>query len=190
MKTRIFCIAVLVLLFGALAFGDSVNDPKIIVRGAQGGLVPHCPPDGCRQVGMKFSFTSPEKGAGQLFFTNASGKNWTSLKLIETGVPASAITCVQSLFLGCRVSTLKNGSVEILLSGVNRKGDNPRTGIMAGQSFVINFQCEGKSCWPKGGINFTAQALSAPEPASMALLATGLVGIFSRRKRWRNQRGV
>jgi hypothetical protein len=183
---RILPIVMLALLFTASAFGDSIDDPKIIIHGANGGDT-MCPPQGCRQVGMHFTFSSPAKGFGELFFTNASGKNWTSLKLIETGEPAADITCIQSLFLSCKVETLRNGSVEILLSGIN-KGDNPRNGIPAGSSFVIGFVCQGQGhCWPKGGINFTATAFAVPEPGTIALLATGVVGIYSRRKRWLNR---
>ena len=86
---------------------------------------------------------------GTLFFTNASGKNWTSLSLIETGVPAADISCEQTLFLNCTTKTLKNGSVEILLSG-RQGGLNPRTGILAGQSFAITFRLRERSCWPGG----------------------------------------
>jgi len=183
---RITTLVALAMLLTATAFGDSIHDPKIIIRGVGGSIPDGCPD--CRGVGMQFSFTSPAKGAGRLFFTNVSGKNWTSLKLIENGVPAEAINCVQSLFLSCRVSTLKNGSVEILLSGVKHKADNPRVGILNGSNFVMNFMCQGHgNCWPKGGINFTARAFAAPEPTTIALMATGVAGIFSRRKRWKNR---
>jgi hypothetical protein len=117
-----------------------------------------------------------------LFFTNTSVKNWTSLALVETGVPAADISCVQSEFLNCTTKTEKNGSVEILLSGV-RQGLNPRNGILNGQSFDIGFACVDKSCWP-GGLSVTAHAGTSPEPGTIALMMTGLVGIVSRRKMW------
>lgn len=184
-NSRVCLLVVLCLLCTALAFADSVQDPKIVIRGVQGGGAPgklsHCPPQGCTGVGMNFEFTVPEKGRGNLFFTNESGKNWTSLRLIERGVPASAITCGQNLFISCTVTTLENGAVEILLSGV--KGNTPKNGIPAGSNFLIGFVCVDKNCWP-GGLQFTGHASAAPEPGTMALLATGVAAIFSRRKRW------
>jgi len=132
---------------------------------------------------MNFSFSTPENGKGTLFFTNASGKNWTSLKLIEKGVPAEAISCAQSLFLSCTIRTLDNGAVEILLSGV--KGNNPRNGIPNGANFSIKFGCVDGNCWP-GGLSFSAHAGAAPEPGTIALVVTGLGAIISRRKRWKS----
>ena len=185
MKTSRLCLLVVIsLLCTGLAFADGIKDPKIIIRGVQGGGFRGCPPSGCTNVGMNFSFTVPEKGHGTLFFTNTSGKNWTSLKLIEKGVPAAAISCSQSLFLSCSIRTLEDGSVEILLAGV--KGQNPRPGIRNGQSFSINLACVKKDCWP-GGLQFTAHAgTSAPEPGAIALMVTGVGAILSRRKRWKN----
>lgn len=188
MKTSRVCFLVLLsLLFASLAFADGIQDPKIVIRGVQGGTAPggfsHCPPQGCTNVGMNFSFDVPNHGSGTLFFTNASGKNWTSLKLVEKGVPASAITCAQNLFLSCTVKTLENGSVEILLSGVN--GRNPKNGITAGSNFAIGFVCVDHNCWP-GGLSFSAHASSAPEPGTVALVATGVAALVSRRKRWKN----
>ncbi len=186
-KSRIFSLVLFALLCVSMAFADGINDPQIIIRGVSGGGAPafaHCPPSGCTNVGMNFTFSVPEKGRGTLFFTNASGKNWTSLKLIEKGVSAEAVSCAQSLFLSCSVQTLKDGSVEILLSGV--KGNNPRNGIKNGQSFAIGFACVDKNCWP-GGLGFTAHASSAPEPGTIALMVTGVGAILSRRKRWKNQ---
>jgi hypothetical protein len=181
--SRLCLLVVLALLCTGLAFADGIKDPKIIIRGVQGGAR-SCPPGGCTNVGMNFSFTVPEKGHGVLFFTNASGKNWTSLKLIEKGVPAAAISCSQSLFLSCSIRTLEDGSVEILLAGV--KGQNPRPGIGNGQSFSINLACVKKDCWP-GGLQFTAHAgTSAPEPGTIALMVTGVGAILSRRKRWKS----
>jgi len=187
MKISRLCLLVsLALLCTGLAFADGIKDPKIIIRGVQGGgfsPLSHCPEGGCTPVGMNFEFSVPKHGTGSLFFMNVSGKNWTSLKLIETGVPAEAVSCSQSLFLSCTIRTLENGSVEILLSGV--KGHNPHTGIANGSNFAIGFACVDKSCWP-GGLSFTAHASSAPEPGTIALMVTGVGAILSRRKRWKN----
>ena len=188
MKTsRICALVLLTLLCSLAALADSLKDPTIIIRGVQGGGFVTCPPEGCTPVGMTFTFTSPAKGQGRLFFTNASGKNWTSLRLIESGVPAADLSCGTSLFMSCKIETLKDGRVEILLSGVHRKGmDNPRNGIPAGSSFLIGFGCVHGNCWPKGGVNFTAQA-NVPEPGTVALMVTGVGLICSRRKLWKNR---
>lgn len=186
MKTsRICALVLLTLLCSLAALADSFKDPKIIIHGVQGGSFVTCPPEGCTPVGMTFTFTSPAKGQGKLFFTNASGKNWTSLKLIESGVPAADLSCSQSLFLSCTIRTLKDGKVEILLSGAGR-GNNPRNGIPAGSSFLIGFGCVHGNCWPKGGVSFTAQA-NVPEPGTVALLVSGVGLICSRRKLWKNR---
>ena len=181
--SQIFAAALLLVLGSALAFADSMNDPRIIIQGANGSNGPQtCGRKGCQQVGIDFTFKTPVNGKGTLFFTNVSGKNWTSLSLIENGVAAADISCQQTLFLSCTTQTLKNGSVEILLSGV-RHGLNPRIGILAGQSFSIGFGCVDQSCWP-GGLTFTGHAGTAPEPGTIALMMTGLGAIISRRKAW------
>jgi hypothetical protein len=187
MKISQMCAVVLLLVVAsAMAFGDTINDPRIVIHGANGGNGPAaCPPKGCQNVGLNFTFSTPKTGTGALFFTNASGKNWTSLSLVETGVPAVDISCAQTLFLNCSTKTLKNGSVEILLSGV-KSGLNPRKGILAGQSFSIQFQCVSGSCWP-GGLGFTGHAGTVPEPGTVALMVTGLGAMFSRRKVWKNR---
>ncbi len=185
--SRLCSLLVLSLLSVGLAFADGIKDPKIIIKGVSGGGFSHtCPPTGCTNVGMNFQFNVPDNknGTGTLFFTNASGKNWTSLKLIETGVPAAAVSCSQSLFLSCSVRTLDNGSVEILLSGI--KGHNQRTGIQNGQSFSIGFACVSGNCWP-GGLGVSGHAGSAPEPGTIALVVTGLGAMISRRKRWKKE---
>lgn len=184
--SRLCLLLVLSLLCTGLAFADAIKDPKIIIHGVSGSGAPglsHCPPSGCTEVGMNFEFSVPKHGTGTLFFTNASGQNWTSLRLIETGVPAEAVTCAQSLFLSCTVRTLESGAVEILLSGI--KGHNPKDGIPSGASFSIGFACVDGNCWP-GGTTFTGHAGSAPEPGTIALMLTGVGAIISRRKRWKN----
>jgi hypothetical protein len=186
MKIPQICAMVLLLVFGSMmAFADGINDPKIVIHGVNGGNIPDtCGRHGCQGVGLNFSFVTPKGGSGTLFFTNESGKNWTSLTLIENGVPATDISCKQTLFLSCTTKTEKNGSVEILLSGVRAKGSlNPETGILNGQSFSIGFACVGQSCWP-GGLSFTAHAGAVPEPETVALMMTGLGAIISRRKAW------
>jgi len=142
-----------------------------------------------QDVGINFSFNIPKHGSGVLYFTNTSGKNWTSLTLVEKGVPAQDVSCKQTFFLSCTTKTLKNGSVEIIMAGV-RGGENPRQGIMNGASFSIQFACVDKNCWP-GGIPINGHAgTGTPEPATVALMVTGLGGMFFRRKVWRKPSGV
>jgi hypothetical protein len=187
MKLSQICAVVLLLTVGSvLAFADGITDPKIVIHGVNGGNIADDCRQGCINVGDNFSFSVPKGGSGTLFFTNTSGKNWTSLTLIETGEPAAAISCVQTLFLNCSTKTLKNGSVEILLSGVNGGShipQNARIGIPNGQSFSISFVCVSKSCWP-GGLQFTGHAGAVPEPGTVAFMLTGAGAIFSRRKQW------
>jgi PEP-CTERM motif len=189
MKISRICALILLLVVGtAVAFANGIQDPKVIVHGVNGGGNGKCGMHNCQNVGINFSFNIPKSGSGALFFTNASGKNWTSLTLIENAVPAADISCHQTFFLTCTAKTLKNGSVAIVMSGV-RGGDNPRKGIMNGQSFAIDFACVGGNCWPKGGVPVAGHAGTGtiPEPATVALMVTGLCGLFSRRKSWRKR---
>ena len=168
----LFRVALLVVIAmcAAFAHADSITDPTIIIRDPPCG-------QGCTPVGLNFAFGTPADGTGALFFNNASGLDWFSLKLTESGVDASAITCVTDVFANCSVSTV-NSLTTILLSGLN----SDFTGIGAGQNFSIVFGCESGQCdpWP-GDLDFTARA-NVPEPGTMALLFTGIGAIVARRK--------
>ena len=178
--SRICAFALLLVVGSVMAFADGIKDPKIIIRGVNGGTPMDCH-QGCTNItGLNFSFNTPKGGSGTLFFTNKSGKNWTSLTLIEKGVSANAISCAQTLFLHCSKKTLRDGSVEIFLSGI-KGGLNPRKGILNNQSFAISFVCVQKSCWP-GDLKIGGQAGTVPEPGTVALMVTGLGAIVSRRK--------
>ncbi len=186
--SQICAVALLFVVGSVLAFADGINDPKIIIQGVSGGGAP-LSEGGCSKcvnVGLTFTFTIPKSGKGFLYFTNESGKNWTSLALIEKGVPAIDIDCQQSFFTSCSTKTLENGSVEILLSGIKHTL-NPRVGILNGKSFSIGFACVSASCWTNGGTQVGATAGTVPEPGTVALMVTGLAAMVSRRKRWKNR---
>ena len=169
-----FAIALVIAMCAAFAHADSITDPTIIIRDPPCG-------QGCTPVGLNFSFGTPADGKGALFFNNASGLDWFSLSLAESGVDASAITCLTDAFVNCSVSTV-NGLTTILLSGLAPDF----AGIPAGHNFSIVFGCESGECepWP-GDLDFTARA-NVPEPGTMALLFTGIGAIVARRK-LRNQ---
>ena len=165
-----FAIALVIIMCAAFAHADSITDPTIIIRDPPCG-------QGCTPVGLNFSFGTPADGKGVLFFNNASGLDWFSLSLAESGVDAGAITCLTDAFANCSVSTV-NGLTTILLSGLGPDF----AGIPAGHNFSIVFGCESGECdpWP-GDLDFTARA-NVPEPGTMALLFTGIGAIVARRK--------
>jgi hypothetical protein len=156
MKTiRTFTLVALVALSSLATLAQS-KDPKIIIHGVSGGaLMAFCPPQGCTRVGVDFGFTVNHNGGTPLFFNNASGQNWVSLTLTETGVAAADVSCVQTLFLSCTVTGQEDGSVQIVMSGI--RGLNPRNGILAGANFSIGFGCVNGNCWPRG-LSFSAHA--------------------------------
>ncbi len=183
--SRICAVALWLVVGSVMAFADGINDPKIVIHAINGG---GDAPEGCPKcvaiTGLNFSFQIPKSGTGGLFFTNETGSNWTSLTLIETGEPANDISCHALMFMHCSTKTLKNGSVEILMSGV-KSGLNPKIGILNGESFAIAFGCSN-GCWINGGSMVQGSAGTVPEPGTVALMVTGLGAIVSRRKRWRN----
>jgi hypothetical protein len=158
MKTiRTFTVVTLVVLCSLATLAQS-KDPKVIIRGVNGGgliAFTQCPEEGCTPVGVDFSFTVNHNGGSPLFFNNASGQNWISLTLTETGVPAQDVSCAQSLFLSCTVTGQEDGSVQIIMSGI--RGLNPRNGILSGANFSIGFVCVKGNCWPRG-LSFIAHA--------------------------------
>jgi hypothetical protein len=166
---RVLFVPLMLLACAAIASANSAPlDPIIKIKD------PGCP--ACTFVqGTQFNFSTPASGSGFVFFNNASGIDWTSLKLVEFGVPSGAITCITDLFLNCSANSGPNGSTIILLSGL---GPN-FAGITSGINFSIQFSC-GSGCWP-GNLPFHAVA-NVPEPGTVVLLLTGLGGIITRRK--------
>ncbi len=187
--SQVLAFALLLVVSSAMAFGDGIKDPKVIVGGAGGGALIQgkCPL--CVPVGAKFGFTVPASGSGTLYFTNESGINWNSMTLIEKGVPAADISCHSALFSSCTTETLKNGSVEILLTNSGNAQWHDK-GIPNGANFSITFSCVKGSCWP-GGLQInghgSASTHATPEPGTIALMVTGLAGLVSRRKLWKNR---
>jgi hypothetical protein len=188
MKIFQVCAVSLLLIAGsAMAFANGIDDPKIIIKGAGGAEVKGPCPQCVDITSLKFSFQVPQGGSGTLYFTNETGKNWTSLTLIESGIPAADISCHSQLFASCTTKTLKNGEVEIILTN-NSKALWRDQGIPEGGNFAISFSCVKGSCW-NGGASFGghANAGTVPEPATVALMLTGVLGLVSRRKLWINR---
>lgn len=170
---KFFVLVAFVLLPIAAAHANTNNDPGIIIRDPLG-----CPSHACVTItGLTFSFGVPPKGFGILHFLNASGVNWHSLLLTETGVPSVDVTCSSNIF-SCTVVALGTSGAKILLTAL--KG---QSGIPAGNSFEIILGCAKGNCpvWP-AGLDFTAAA-NVPEPATLALVAAGLGMIVTRRRR-------
>lgn len=167
------CVLGMVLAVCALAaHADSINDPRIIVRDPVG-----CPSNACVTVtGNTFGFTVPSAGFGNLHFLNASGATWTSLILTETGVAAPNISCAADVF-SCAVVAFGSNGAKIVLTATG----GAFTGIPNGNSFEILLSCVNSNCWP-GGLQVDAAANAVPEPATMALMLTGLGAFFTRRK--------
>jgi hypothetical protein len=166
------CVLGMVLAVCTVAANASGIDPSVIIRDPVG-----CPTNNCVPVtGLTFSFQVPSAGFGVLHFLNSSGVTWTSLILTETGVAAANVTCSSDVF-SCGISAFgQNGAKMVLLAT-----GGALSGIPNGNSFEIVLGCVNSICWP-GGLQFDATANTVPEPATMALLLTGIGALVTRRK--------
>ncbi|MBV8892903.1 MAG: PEP-CTERM sorting domain-containing protein [Acidobacteria bacterium] len=168
MKRTTVLLALTIVFSSVAAIANSNSDPRIIIKD------PVCPSSSCISVGTHFSFSSPESGFGTVFFTNSSGVSWRNLKLLESVVAASAITCSSpDAFMHCSVTTSGSDITAIFLSGI----EPGFLGIPAGHHFSITF-----GGWPLGGVEFTAVA-NVPEPVTLTLFASGLGVILVRRRK-------
>lgn len=169
---KLSILAAIILLPFAAARANSI-DPGIILRDPVG-----CPTHKCTTItGLSFSFHVPKHGFGLLHFLNASGVNWHKLTLTEFGVAAVNVQCSSNVF-SCAVVALGSNGAKIVLTALNGQ-----KGIPNGNSFEIILGCVKGKCphWPTG-VDFTAAA-NVPEPATLALVATGLGLISTRRRR-------
>lgn len=164
------CFLVLVVALGSVAASASSLDPQIIIRDPIG-----CPSHNCTPVGLSFSFNVPQSGFGLLHFINASGVTMNSLILTETGVAAANISCGANTF-SCVVMSFGQNGAKLVLTALG-----PTGGIPNGNSFEVLLSCVNSTCWP-GNLQFTATANAVPEPATMALMLTGVGALITRRK--------
>jgi hypothetical protein len=183
---RIFCAGMVFAMCSLAAYADSSHDPRVIIKGATG---PN--PHEITGEGVNFQFSLPTNHGqyftGDLTFSNATSKTWTTLALFESSVAATNVTCGQSSFFNhCQVFIdPTTNKVEILFSntvGYGKLG----TGILPGENFTLGFsKGKGPHSWPSG-TTFDAVATTAvPEPSTLAFLFTGIGAIVSRRKLWK-----
>ena len=174
MKTsmKATALGMVLAICAVAAHAGSINDPKVIIRDPVG-----CPSHACVTVtGFTFAFSVPSQGFGVLNFLNASGANWKSLILTETGVAAANISCSAPGVFSCSVIALGTNGAKIVLTATGGF-----TGIPNGNSFEVVLSCVNSTCWP-GGLSVGAAANNVPEPASLALMLTGMGTLVARRR--------
>lgn len=173
---------------------------------------PTCTSEICpNPVGLTFSFDSNTAGGGAFIATNTSGEVWTSLSIVETGVPAF-IGDIQNILLSSNAFTnfeatdQADGSTLIRFFGIDTAlcaDDLPgvpdidstdlveHCGIGINDIFTISLNDDhspnpdGTGGWlDQNGspIHFVALV---PEPASLLLLGAGLAGILGLKKKQR-----
>lgn len=182
MKRGAIVTAGLLLLFvsAAGAWADSIppNDPRIIIGAGSGsadiitpnftifsptGTSPGTSP--CTLIQGPFS-----KVEKDCVFENSIGAAITGLDFVVGGVNASSVTCqnlANSAFSGCEVQTTPNG-VDVGFFG----GSIPDEGEFQVQ--LLGFPAN---------TDFNTTASLAPEPATIALVLSGLGGLLTLRKR-------
>jgi len=172
---------------------------------------PPCLPTSCTLItSSTFSFTMPNVPAGQtanLLFENATSVTLTSLSFnLFTGlnVTPSLFTCsIDAFFNTCNVTQVAStitgdNEFHILLANMGVTGpctpdgdhdaDDLCGGIQPGDRFDLQFTNPPGSNsafdWAGGGL--TVNVAPAPEPASLILLVSGLLPLWTLRKRFQS----
>lgn len=201
---RIVLVTLAGLLCGGLAMATpaSINDVNFGIKD------PSCGGSCVLITSPTFTFTMPDVPAGQkvaLNFLNSSGNvALTSLKFdlfTGTGVTSSLFTCSADAFFDTCLVTQVTSTIEgdnefqVLLENLHshpnchpdldNDADDRCGGIQPGVGFELEFTNPGGTNtaidWANQGGTITVNG--APEPATVVLLATGLVPLWSLRRR-------
>lgn len=163
----------LCLLLGLSTISGFGSSPSIIVNGDP-------PLDFTIITTSSFPFGSDPLGGGNFGFTNDTGNVWTKMDVLVTLPIFEPITCGSVTYVTCTVTTTTPiGSGPVTFDIIF--GPNPASGITNMQNFTMNLNDNGLTNTDPNGAgswgpdtDFTAVA-NAPEPASFALAALGLL---------------
>lgn len=203
--TRLLLVTMVLVVFGsALSYADTY-DPRIGVG------EPSCQGSDQIVTSNTFSATTDGNGGGQFFFCNESGNDWQNLYFfanvgtlsdgVTPTITPAEVTCDPGAFVFCQAFTnpaAPPGFLYIEFAGVAGIAPpicpNACPGVPNNEEFFVDFNCDGvQGCNPWiPNLQFTAVANSngvpipAPEPASMAFIATSLVtaGAIKLRRRF------
>ena len=185
--SKLFLVLALVVLATSVAKADTI-DPTVIIRQVDPVPVPITDPNGT--IPLSFSAS-----ANVFAFQNDTGTLLYSLSLTLFGFPQGldfnfGDNPGDGIFAGFSKTVNQNGSQTLLFSGIDdsHTGLLPSTGCQGendgdADDFcgpVYTIEIDGI---PAGDFVFGTATVSTPEPATLLLLSTGLIGIAGLRRR-------